>query len=298
VVTSTAGAALHDVLSTLRRRAPHVGVVIYPSAVQGPDAPAALVAALRMAQQRNEVDAVIVCRGGGSLEDLWAFNDERVVRAVAASNRPIVSGVGHETDVSLVDLAADLRAATPTAAAEAVAAERGAWLEALDVLAGRMQARVHRSLEATAQRLDTAALRLARPASALGAWRDRLQRIGARHHAAWQLRRQALRAANEAAGHRMVHAADRRLGLWRERLGGQARALAALDPRRVLERGFALLESATGHALVSARQLQAGDEVRAVMHDGRAGLRVQSVELALPRSHDDGAGGPPLAAPP
>src|SRR6185295_6285120 len=118
VVTSLAGAALHDVATTLARRSPHVRVVVYPSAVQGIDAPAALCAAIRLAGERREVDVLLLCRGGGSLEDLWAFNDERVVRAVAASSLPLICGVGHETDVCLADFAADLRAPTPTAAAE------------------------------------------------------------------------------------------------------------------------------------------------------------------------------------
>jgi exodeoxyribonuclease VII large subunit len=143
VVTSLAGAALHDVVATLARRAPHVRVIVYPSLVQGADAPAALVAALAQVERRDEVDAVIVCRGGGSLEDLWAFNDERVVRALDGLSRPVVSGVGHETDVTLVDLVADLRAATPTAAAEAVAVERAVVLEALTASARRCPAAVH-----------------------------------------------------------------------------------------------------------------------------------------------------------
>src|SRR5579862_7784823 len=131
----------------------------------------------RRRPRRDEVDAVLVCRGGGSLEDLWAFNDERVVRAVDAMSRPVVSGVGHETDVTLVDLVADLRAATPTAAAEAVAVERAVVLEALTASARRLSARVEQRLQAHAQRLDTAAARLARPAQALGLWRERLQRL-------------------------------------------------------------------------------------------------------------------------
>ncbi|MDE2274818.1 MAG: exodeoxyribonuclease VII large subunit, partial [Burkholderiales bacterium] len=121
IVTSLGAAALHDVLTTLARRAPHVRVVVYPSLVQGADAPAALVAALQLADRRNEVDVLLLVRGGGSIEDLWAFNDERVVQAVVASRLPVVCGVGHETDVTLCDLAADLRAPTPTAAAELAA---------------------------------------------------------------------------------------------------------------------------------------------------------------------------------
>ncbi|HEY9026634.1 MAG TPA: exodeoxyribonuclease VII large subunit, partial [Burkholderiaceae bacterium] len=166
VVTSTAGAALHDVAATLARRAPHVQVIVYPSLVQGADAPASLVAALQQVERRDEVDVVLVCRGGGSLEDLWAFNDERVVRMLDTMSRPVVSGVGHETDVTLADLVADLRAATPTAAAEAIAPEREAMLESLAGIAQRLRTRVEQRLQSHAQRLDTAAARLARPAQA------------------------------------------------------------------------------------------------------------------------------------
>ncbi len=298
VVTSTAGAALHDVVSTLARRAPHVQVVVYPTLVQGPDAPAALVSALAQVERRDEVDVVLVCRGGGSLEDLWAFNDERVVRALDGMSRPVVSGVGHETDVTLVDLVADLRAATPTAAAESVAIERAVVLEALMGSAQRLRARVEHRLHAHAQRLDTAAARLARPAQALGAWRQRVQRLEARHAAALRARWQALARTQEALGAQLARAGERLLGARRERhqaqgarfvraaertLGRHAdtlrrheQALANLDPQRVLERGYTLLESQDGRALVSATALRAGQGVVAVLHDGRADLRVDN----------------------
>jgi exodeoxyribonuclease VII large subunit len=302
VVTSTAGAALHDVVATLARRAPHVQVIVYPSLVQGADAPAALVAALAQVERRNEVDVVLVCRGGGSLEDLWAFNDERVVRALDGLSRPVVSGVGHETDVTLVDLVA----ATPTAAAEAVAVERAVVLDALTASARRLSARVEQRLQAHAQRLDTAAARLARPAQALGAWRQRLQRLEARHASALRTRWQALVRAQEVLGARLARAGERVLSARRERhqsLGARfvraaertlarhgdtlrrhEQALANLDPQRVLERGYALLESRDGHALVSAAALQAGQDVVAVLHDGRANVRVNQVQV------DGGAG--------
>jgi exodeoxyribonuclease VII large subunit len=278
VVTSTAGAALHDVLATLRRRAPHVRVIIYPSLVQGAEAPAALVAALQLADRRDEVDVLLVCRGGGSLEDLWAFNDERLVRAIAALGRPVVSGVGHETDVTLCDLVADLRAATPTAAAEAVALERAVLLEALAASAQRLRTRMEHRLHLQAQRLDTAAARLARPALAVGAWRERLHRLELRHDAALRTRWQALVRANESAGARFVGAGERRLAALRDELRHQRRALANLDPRRVLERGYALLEDGDGHAIVSTASLARGQAIAAVLHDGRAGLRVEQVE--------------------
>ena len=302
VVTSLAGAALHDVVATLARRAPHVQVIVYPSLVQGADAPAALVAALAQVERRDEVDVVLVCRGGGSLEDLWAFNDERVVRALDGMSRPVVSGVGHETDVTLVDLVADLRAATPTAAAEAVAVERAVVLDALTASARRLSARVEQRLQAHAQRLDTAAARLARPAQALGAWRQRLQQLEARHAAALRGRWQALVRAQESLGAQLGRAGERALNARRERhqsLGARfvraaertlarhgdtlrrhEQALAGLDPQRVLERGYTLLESRAGHALVSAAALRAGEAVVAVLHDGRADLRVEQVRMS------------------
>ena len=302
IVTSTAGAALHDVVATLARRAPHVQLIVYPSLVQGADAPAALVAALAQVERRDEVDVVLVCRGGGSLEDLWAFNDERVVRALGAMSRPVVSGVGHETDVTLADLVADLRAATPTAAAESVAIERAVVLEALMGSAQRLRARVEHRLHAHAQRLDTAAARLARPAQALGAWRQRVQRLEARHAAALRARWQTLERAHDALAVRLARAAERALGQRGERhqalgarfvraaertlaaradaLRRQQQALANLNPQRVLERGYTLLESADGHALVSATALAPGLAVTAVLHDGRAALRVEQVARA------------------
>ena len=164
VITSLSAAALRDVATTLERRAPHTPVVIYPSLVQGAEAPATLIEALRTAAARQEVDVLVLCRGGGSLEDLWAFNDERLVRAIVASPIPVVCGVGHETDVTLADLAADLRAPTPTAAAELVAPPHAELLSVLRQQGQRAQGAAQRSLESRAMRLDQLVLRLARPA--------------------------------------------------------------------------------------------------------------------------------------
>jgi len=167
VITSAAAAALHDVLTALARRAPHVRVVVYPSPVQGADAPVALSAAIEIANRHADVETLILCRGGGSLEDLWAFNDERLVRAVRRSAIPLVCGVGHETDVTLADLAADLRAPTPTAAAELAAPPRQACFDALAASASTLRRRMSDAVDAHGQRLDHAALRLARPADTL-----------------------------------------------------------------------------------------------------------------------------------
>jgi len=163
VITSAAAAALHDVLTALARRAPHVRVVVYPSPVQGADAPVALSAAIEIANRHADVETLILCRGGGSLEDLWAFNDERLVRAVRRSAIPLVCGVGHETDVTLADLAADLRAPTPTAAAELAAPPRQACFDALAASASTLRRRMSDAVDAHGQRLDHAALRLPGP---------------------------------------------------------------------------------------------------------------------------------------
>lgn len=306
VITSLGAAALHDVLTALQRRAPQVAVIVYPSLVQGPEAPASLVAALARAAQRNEVDTLILCRGGGSLEDLWAFNDERVVRAVAASPIPLVCGVGHETDVSLSDFAADLRAPTPTAAAELVSPARADSLAVLTAIAHRLQALVHRRLEGQAQHLDRRALQLARPAQALARQGQRLQALEHRRQQALRhvLQQQAL--AQQQAGARLHRAlaqqfsrADGRLQALAERLPrapqqplaraeARLQALAgrlqALDPARVLQRGYAWVTGEDGHAVTTATALRPGSRIAAVFADGRADAVVQSVQPAAPTS--------------
>ena len=170
VVTSTAAAALRDVLSTLQRRAPQVRVVVVPTPVQGADAPVAIAQAVAQANAiavPAGLQTLLLVRGGGSLEDLWAFNDERVVRAVAASALPVICGVGHETDITLADLVADLRAPTPTAAAELAAPAQEDALQALQQTALRLQRAMQRPLQLQAQRLDHAAQRLGQPARGL-----------------------------------------------------------------------------------------------------------------------------------
>jgi exodeoxyribonuclease VII large subunit len=277
VITSLGAAALVDVLSALARRAPQVRVVVYPSPVQGADAPAALVDALRLAGRRIEVDTVILCRGGGSLEDLWAFNDERVVRAVAASPIPVVCGVGHETDVSLADFAADLRAATPTAAAELAAPSREDALAALSALAARLRRQARGRLDAHAQRLDHAALQLARPAHLLMRHALTLRHLDGRRCAALA---SALRHAERAPMAHALHlqrAARQHLSRSLARLDAIEQRLAALDPKRVLARGYAWVTDTGGQPIVSAHALRPGQTVQAVWADGRATAQVQDV---------------------
>ncbi len=277
IVTSLGAAALHDVLSALARRAPQVQVVVYPSLVQGAGAPAALVQAIALASVRAEVDVLIVCRGGGSLEDLWAFNDEQVVRAIGASTMPVVCGVGHETDVTLADLAADLRAPTPTAAAELVAPTREACLSVLDAFARALQRRVHDALDLQAQRLDRSALRLARPDQVLRQQRERLLLLG------YRLAGQLPRALQLQHAQLTPREADLKRGLeaslatQRQRLEALAGRLGALDPKQVLARGYAWLSDAGGRPVGSVQQLVIGAPLQAVLHDGAADVVVTGV---------------------
>lgn len=277
VVTSAAGAALHDVLTALARRAPQVEVVVYPSPVQGAEAPAALVRALHAANARAEVDVLLLVRGGGSLEDLWAFNDERVVRAVASSALPVVCGVGHETDVTLCDLAADLRAPTPTAAAELAAPARDALLLQLAGLERSLALRTDHRLQTLAQRLDRLALRLSRPSDALARQRRLLERLAQRAAAAPARR-------VELQGQRLSHLEQRHERAHREillrqrtRLDALEARLQALDPQHVLARGYAWLDDGQGGAITSVQALQPGREVRAVLADGAADMQVLRV---------------------
>ena len=274
VVSSLAAAALQDVLTAFARRAPHVEVVVYPAAVQGLEAPPQLAAAIAEASRRAEVELLLVCRGGGSLEDLWAFNDERVVRAIAACRLPVISGVGHETDVTLTDFVADLRAPTPTAAAELAAPLREECLEALDQCARRASLAVSRRLESAGQRLDHAALRLARPAQVLATQRRRLDLLaqrGAQALPAGLARRTEalarLAPRLQAAARRTLDAQERQWLTWQGRLD-------ALDPSRTQARGWVRLQAAGGRVLTRVDQLAPGETVQAVLGDGEADLRV------------------------
>ncbi len=282
VVTSLGAAALHDVLTAIHRRAPHVRVLVYPSLVQGPEAPAQLVRAIERAGERAEVDALIICRGGGSLEDLWAFNDEAVVRAVAACPLPVVCGVGHETDVTLAELAADLRAPTPTAAAELATPVRDDELRLLHALAEKLKRAVGRRLDQQAQRLDRLALQMGRPARLLGQQSARLQTLQGRlrlalvHGLEGQQRRLAELAQRlHAATVQQQHRQD-------ERLSRLALRLAANDPHHVLARGYAWLADGSGRPVTQVAHLQPGSQLTAQWADGRAAVQVLSVTTGAP----------------
>lgn len=253
VVTSPRAAALRDILRTLALRYPAVDVLLAPSAVQGTEAPAQIVAAIELLNDWHAgvepIDVIIVARGGGSIEELWAFNDEQVARAIAASSVPVVSGVGHETDFTLADFAADLRAPTPTGAAAAAVPDR---LE----LAGQVAAQRGRLALAMAQRL-------ARERQHLG----HSQRLLARLSPSAQIasRRQQVDDLNLAMQRQMRH----RLALYRAELDGLRARLANLDPHAVLQRGYAIIFQQPGDQVVtSAQAVTAGDALRIVVADG------------------------------
>ncbi len=283
IVTSMAAAVLRDVASALARRAPHVRLIVYPSPVQGGEAPAALAAAIALAGSRAEVDTLLVCRGGGSIEDLWAFNEAVVVRAIAACALPVISGVGHETDTTLADFAADLRAPTPTAAAELAALPRDDALAALQALAAQARRAVAQRLDAQAQRLDRAAWRIARPARALLPHRQRLEQLAQTQQSLLLRRLQQERQRRDVLALRLHIAARAQPARARQSTELLAARLIALDPERVLSRGYAWLSDAQGQALVSAAQLHRGQLLTARLADGLAHAEVRDVERA-PRS--------------
>jgi exodeoxyribonuclease VII large subunit len=280
VVTSPQAAALHDVLAALARRAPMVRVIVYPSPVQGADAAASLVAALRTAATRAEVDTLLLVRGGGSLEDLWSFNDEALVRAIAASPIPVVCGVGHESDITLADLAADLRAATPTAAAELAAPARTEALARLQALAASQGRRMRHALDSQAQRLDALARRLGGPARALDLQQQALSSLHQRLRRA--LRQPVAAAPRELAqlGARLQRAMSAQRQQQGLRWQAAAQRLSALDPQRVLARGYAWMADADGTPVVSASSVRPGQRLGAVWADGAAQVEVLQVRSA------------------
>ncbi len=279
VVTSLGAAALHDVVTALQRRAPHVPVVIYPASVQGAQAPAELRQALRLAWQRAEVDVLLLVRGGGAMEDLWAFNDEELARLIVASPVPVVCGVGHETDFTIADFCADLRAPTPTAAAELCAQPQKVWQGELDDLQDRLRYGVDRQVQANNQRLDWASARVSRPSHLVTRQQARLasHAQGLRHALQSGLQReknslQALKVAFPQALDRAVQQQQRRL----ER--AQLR-LAPLDPHLVLQRGYAWLADMHGQAITHAADTAPGQALRATLADGEVDLTVSAPRL-------------------
>ena len=291
VITSPRGAAVRDVLATLRARWPQLRVVLYPCAVQGEGAAVEIAQALRTANARAEADVLIVCRGGGSIEDLWAFNEEAVARAVHESALPVVSGVGHETDFTICDFVADLRAPTPTGAAAAVAPDCAEHRHRTRQVAVRMHRALLHALANATQRLDRGARGLVHPAARIALQRERcadlarrLARAAARQQddrvrglaavrgrLCRELRTplpgaERLAAARAGLAHAGARALDRRVA----RLDALAQNLAHLDPEAVLARGYAIVADATGAIITDAQRLAPGDEVSIALARGKA----------------------------
>lgn len=281
IVTSPQAAALRDVLTALARRAPHVEVVLYPAPVQGADAPELLRRAVLQAGSRRECDVLLLVRGGGSIEDLWAFNDEALARAIAACPVPVVSGVGHETDFTIADFVADLRAPTPTAAAELAAAERTELLAEVAGWLDRAARLLARDLDRSFQRLDLALARLRPPSEQ---WRERAHRLAlieARLSAAVReglarrrslaerlharLRPPSVASANlrvDALRARMVQSTRRAADAADQRLRAQIQALELVSPLAVLSRGYAIVRDREGRVVFDERGLEAGAALR------------------------------------
>ncbi len=300
VVTSLQAAALRDVLTTLARRAPHVSVIVYPTPVQGHEAPQRLVEAIAAAAHADAphpIDVLLIVRGGGSIEDLWAFNDERVAHAIAASRVPVVSGVGHETDVTIVDFVVDVRAATPTAAAELASPDAIALGASVARCKAALIRAIERSLDQRSQRVDEAARRLRSPEQRLLAARARLdeairrltraggetldRRVRAIVAATGRIRRSAPRIELstmrvDSGRERLIRAADRRLVASTLAVDGAARRLSLLDPKGILSRGYAIATTADGAIVRDAAQVDAGSRIVVEVARGRLSADVVS----------------------
>jgi len=284
-----APAALHDVLTALARRAPHVPVVIYPSLVQGAGAALQLRQALALANERQEVDTLLLVRGGGSLEDLFSFNDEALARDIAASVIPVVSGVGHETDFTIADFVADVRAPTPTAAAELVCATRQSQLERVLGAAQWAEQLLLRQLERLAQRVDRATIALVPPSQRVAHQLEKVAGLGHRVAAAFDKQFQRSRARHaqthvrcksllpdlSALRARLVHAdaellAGQRRMLVRQqtRLESVGAQLRALSPEHTLARGYAIVRTEDKKILRKSVDAQVGQTLEVTLAEG------------------------------
>lgn len=317
VITSKTGAALHDILHVLQRRDPSLPVVIYPTAVQGDDAPAQIVRAIELANQRAECDVLIVGRGGGSLEDLWSFNDERVARAIFASRIPIVSAVGHETDVTIADFIADLRAPTPSAAAEVVSRNQQELLRqiqgqqqrlemAMDYFFANLQQRFTRLHHRLQQQHPQ--LRLARQQTTLERLRQRLnnavenrlrqgtqqqQRVTQRlFQQQPQGRIHRAQTRIQQLEYRLSQVITARLGGTKQRFGTAIAQLEAVSPLATLARGYSVTTATDGKVLKKTKQVKAGDVLTTRVEDGLIESQVTGIQpVKAPRKRKTPAKG-------
>ena len=302
IVTSPQAAALADVLATLQRRAPHCRVVIYPTPVQGAGAGERIAATIALAAARHECDVLLLCRGGGSIEDLWAFNHEAVARAIVAAPMPVISGVGHETDVTIADFAADLRAPTPTAAAELATRPRAEWIAGIASYADMLHRGWRRQQAERMQSLDWMARRLISPAAyvsherlKLQAWQQRLLHatripLTAAQHRVRQLATRvsaqlpdtvAARLRTTDQARRLIACMKAQDSHRRQTLLSLAAQLELLNPQRTLERGYAIVTDARGAVVRSPNALQTRQTIGVRLAGGSAQVGIASVQPAL-----------------
>jgi exodeoxyribonuclease VII large subunit len=302
VITSPSGAALRDVLHVLARRFPAAEVILYPATVQGDEAPGALRAALATAVRRNECNVLLLARGGGSLEDLWAFNDEGLAREIRACPIPVVTGVGHETDFTIADFVADLRAPTPSAAAEAASPDGAAWRRRFNEVADRLDELQRGGLTRRQERLDWLQRRLQvqHPAQRLREKMQRLDGLEQRLQRGWNgadlIARHRLDVASSslaqhaptarvrtfqetvaALDHRLRLAARQCLERGRQKLVTSSRALDMISPLATLGRGYAIVSDDDGHILRRADATRVGAKVNARLAEGQLECRVESI---------------------
>ncbi len=254
IVTSADAAALRDVLTTLKRRMPSINVIIYPTPVQGKGAAEKIANAIQLANQRNECDLLIICRGGGSIEDLWSFNEEVVARAVADSKLPTISGVGHETDFTICDFVADQRAATPTAAAELVSPNRASLIAQIQQHALQLNRLMENKLNQHAQQLDYLTKRLLSPSQQISHKRDYLQQL--------QLR------LNQSIFGAVQHK--------RQQLNSFQQNLTHLNPKSVLNRGFAIVENTHGKIISDKNQTETGEAIHITFAQSKVKAIIQN----------------------
>jgi len=302
IVTSPQAAALRDILTALKRRAPHVRIVLYPTPVQGQLAAQKIADAIGTASRRAEADVLLVCRGGGSIEDLWCFNEEVVAYAIANSSMPVISGVGHETDFTIADFSADLRAATPTAAAELAATPRADWMASLEADATDLRRAMRRTLSEANLGLDNLARRLLSPSAQIGHQRLKLVALStalthavrapvnrqgfalAELRARWSRHRPDVRALRAEIGSQQRQLAGSfayQLAQRREALGALAAQLELLNPQRTLERGYAIVRDARGKVLRAPGQIKVNEALTVRLAEGSAELGVASVQSLL-----------------
>ena len=295
IVTSLAAAALRDVVTTLKRRAPEIPVIVYPTPVQGTGSEFQIAQAIKTASQRAECDVLIVCRGGGSIEDLWAFNEEPVVRAIEACAIPVVSGVGHETDFTLADFVADVRAPTPTGAAELVSPNRQESLHRLAQAQGRLKTVLEQRYFDASQKLDWLARQIRHPRQKLGEQHTYIHKLAQTlsylmtqnvraHTARFERQTQALqhfrpdisvyRQDIDRFQTTLSHAFRQLLVQRRQSLTAQTALLEAVSPQQILERGFSVVKNTRGQVIRNANALKQGQKLHIIFAEGETDVRV------------------------